>query len=146
MSFFLLGHGGNADPGLFHKQSITEHAYYNTILPESTGKPYLIMFYSDWCFTCMRLEPIWSKLTEELEPVGFGIVTVHAGRQRELTRKIGSNELPHIALLLGSIIYYLSTCVSIICQLDEWTWVQLGSNPWLFLVLISEASKMSKKK
>ena len=51
----------------------------------------------------MRLEPIWSKLTEELEPVGFGIVTVHAGRQRELTRKIGSNELPHIALLLGSI-------------------------------------------
>ena len=146
MSFFLLGHGGNADPGLFHKQSITEHAYYNTILPESTGKPYLIMFYSDWCFTCMRLEPIWSKLTEELEPVGFGIVTVHAGRQRELTRKIGSNELPHIALLLGSIIYYLSTFVSIICQLDEWTWVQLGSNPWLFLVLISEASKMSKKK
>ena len=121
MSFFFLGHGGNADPGLFHKQSITEHAYYNTILPESTGKPYLIMFYSDWCFTCMRLEPIWSKLTEELEPVGFGIVTVHAGRQRELTRKIGSNELPHIALLLGSIIYYLSTFVSIICQLDEWT-------------------------
>jgi len=101
------GHGGNADPGLFHKQSITEHAYYNTILPESTGKPYLIMFYSDWCFTCMRLEPIWSKLTEELEPVGFGIVTVHAGRQRELTRKIGSNELPHIALLLdGRIIHY----------------------------------------
>ena len=104
---FLLGHGGNADPGLFHKQSITEHAYYNTILPESTGKPYLIMFYSDWCFTCMRLEPIWSKLTEELEPVGFGIVTVHAGRQRELTRKIGSNELPHIALLLGSIHYIM---------------------------------------
>merc|ERR1712012_584743 len=41
------------------------------------------------------------------EPVGFGIVTVHAGRQRELTRKIGSNELPHIAMLLdGRIIHY----------------------------------------
>ena len=103
----FIGHGGNADPGLFHKQSITAHAYYNTILPESSVKPYLIMFFSDWCFTCMRLEPIWTKLTEELEPVGFGIVTVHAGRQRELTRKIGSNELPHIALLLdGRIVHY----------------------------------------
>ena len=107
---FKSGAGGGGDRNgkrIFHKQSITEHAYYNTILPESTGKPYLIMFYSDWCFTCMRLEPIWSKLTEELEPVGFGIVTVHAGRQRELTRKIGSNELPHIAMILdGRIIHY----------------------------------------
>ena len=55
----------------------------------------------------MRVEPIWAKLTEELEPVGFGIATVHAGRERELARKIGSNELPHISMLLdGKIIHY----------------------------------------
>ena len=35
--------------------------------------------------------------------------------------------------------------VAIICQNDELTRVQLSSNPWLFLVLILEASKMSKK-
>merc|ERR1712223_1446285 len=66
-----------------------------------------IFIFSDWCFTCLRIEPIWSKLTEELEPVGFGVVTVHSGRQRELARKIGSNELPHIAFLLdGKIFHY----------------------------------------
>ena len=65
------------------------------------------MFYSDWCFTCLRVEPIWAKLTEELEPGGFGIVTVHAGKERELARKIGSNELPHIGLLMdGKIVHY----------------------------------------
>ena len=109
--FFGHGFGGgghrNSDPGLYHKQSITANAYFNNIVPESTVKPYLIMFYSDWCFTCMRVEPIWQKLTEELEPVGFGMATVHAGRQRELARKIGSNELPHISLLLdGKTIHY----------------------------------------
>ena len=42
-----------------------------------------------------------------MEPVGFGVITVHAGRQRELARKIGSNELPHIAMLFdGKIVHY----------------------------------------
>jgi DnaJ family protein C protein 16 len=46
-------------------------------------------------------------LTEELEPVGFGIITIHAGRERELARKIGSNELPHMGLLFdGRIVHY----------------------------------------
>ena len=104
-----FGGGGSnrADPGLYQKQSITAHQYYNTIVPDSHQKPFLIMFYSDWCFTCLRVEPIWAKLTEELEPVGFGIVTVHAGKERELARKIGSNELPHIGLLMdGKIVHY----------------------------------------
>ena len=101
------GYGRQSDQGVYTKQSISSNQYYTTVLPESAGKPYIIMFYSDWCFTCLRVEPIWSKLTDELEPVGFGMATVHAGQQRELVRKIGSNELPHIAMLLdGRIIHY----------------------------------------
>ena len=95
-------------PNTFHKQSITSKAYYNTILPNSHKRPYLILFYSDWCYTCLRIEPIWSKLTAELDPVGFGIATVHTEHEKELTRKIGAKELPHIILLIGMfLIWYI---------------------------------------
>ena len=117
--FFVTGgfrfHFGNHDftdstndaNRLYKKQSITYQQYYSDILPQSTEKPYIILFFSDWCFTCLRIEPIWSKLTDELEPVGFGVITVHSGLERDLARKIGSNELPHIALLMdGKVVHY----------------------------------------
>ena len=117
--FFVKGgfrfHFGNHDftdstndaNRLYKKQSITYQQYYSDILPQSTEKPYIILFFSDWCFTCLRIEPIWSKLTDELEPVGFGVITVHSGLERDLARKIGSNELPHIALLMdGKVVHY----------------------------------------
>ena len=100
-------------PNTFHKQSITSKAYYNTILPNSHKRPYLILFYSDWCYTCLRIEPIWSKLSAELDPVGFGIATVHTEHEKELTRKIGAKELPHIILLIeGRIIHYKGSQIS----------------------------------
>ncbi len=46
---------------LYHKQSITSKAYWNNILPNSAKQPYLILFYSDWCFSCLRVEPIWAR-------------------------------------------------------------------------------------
>ena len=78
---FNFGGGGgeSREPRLFHKQSITSkvkrftavkkqklhgpklQAYWNNILPGSERQPYLILFYSDWCFGCLRVEPIWSK-------------------------------------------------------------------------------------
>merc|ERR1719507_1398980 len=61
--------------------SINAHEYFNKILAETGRQPYIIMFHSDWCFMCMRVEPIWARLVEELEPVGFGIATVHAGQE-----------------------------------------------------------------
>ena len=79
----------------------------------SHKRPYLILFYSDWCYTCLRIEPIWSKLTAELDPVGFGIATVHTEHEKELTRKIGAKELPHIILLIeGRIIHYKGSQIS----------------------------------
>ena len=51
----------------------------------SSRQPYLILFYSDWCFTCLRIEPIWTRIVEELEPVGFGIATVHTEHEKEVT-------------------------------------------------------------
>ena len=86
----------------FHKHRIDSHTYYNKVLPDSTWKPYVIMFHSDWCFMCMRVEPIWTRLVEELEPVGFGIATIHAQYERELTRKLGTRELPHMIVLMDN--------------------------------------------
>ena len=49
----------------------------------------------------------FSRLVEELEPVGFGIATVHTEHEKELTRKIGARELPHMVMLLdGKVIHY----------------------------------------
>jgi len=108
---FKFNGGGGSDGGpgrtIFHKQTITSKAYYKTILPNSSKQPYLILFYSDWCFTCLRVEPIWQRLSEELEPVGFGVATVHTEHEKELARKISVKELPHFVLLLdGQVIHY----------------------------------------
>jgi len=45
--------------------------YENTILPESHRKPYLIYAYSDFCFRCMQVAPIWDKTQEDLEKIGL---------------------------------------------------------------------------
>ena len=42
---------------------------------------------------------MWAKLVEELEPVGFGLATVHSEHEREMSRKIGVKELPHLVPL-----------------------------------------------
>ena len=55
------GGGGESRESLFHKQVITSKAYWNTILPNSSKQPYLIMFFTNWCMTCVRIEPIWQR-------------------------------------------------------------------------------------
>jgi len=115
------GGGGDGGPGktVFHKQTITSKAYYNTVLPNSAKQPYLLLFYSDWCFTCLRIEPIWTRLTEELEPIGFGIATVHTEHEKELARKISVKELPHFILLLdGKAIHYKDPQFSAVKMLE----------------------------
>lgn len=47
------------------------------------------------------------RLVEELEPIGFGIATVHTEHEKDLARKVGARELPHMILLLdGKVIHY----------------------------------------
>ena len=101
-----FGHGGGRQQreerrkSALYKNNINAHEYFNKILGETVRQPYLILFHSDWCFMCMRVEPIWARLIEELEPVGFGIATVHAGHERELTHKVGTSQLPHMVLVM----------------------------------------------
>jgi len=44
--------------------------YENAILPESHSKPYLIYAYSDFCFHCMQVAPVWDQMQEDMEKIG----------------------------------------------------------------------------
>lgn len=49
-SFFFNGmpfQSSDSKPDLINRR-----VYYNTILPESHTKPYLIKFITEWCFAC----------------------------------------------------------------------------------------------
>merc|ERR1719510_48835 len=110
---------GNARENIFHKQSITYRAFTNTIVPASHKQPYLLLFYSDWCFSCAQVMPMWSKLVEELEPVGFGMGTVHSEHEREMARKVGVKELPHLVLLTdGKVTHYRESILSVVKVLE----------------------------
>lgn len=88
------------DISLFHKLSITHRNFEKTYVPKSFSIPHLILFYSDWCFACLQVEPIFKKLMDELTPLGVGFITVHVHNEQSLARRLGiGSQLPQIALL-----------------------------------------------
>lgn len=93
-------HYTDRDITLFHKLSITTRAYENMLTPKSSRTPYLILFYSDWCFACLHVEPVWRRVIEELEPIGVGIATVHAENEPMLARRVGVHSLPCLIFLI----------------------------------------------
>ena len=45
--------------------------------------------------------------------MGFGVATVHTEHEKELTRKIGAKELPHVVLLIEErVIHYKNSQIS----------------------------------
>ncbi|EGI65031.1 DnaJ-like protein subfamily C member 16 [Acromyrmex echinatior] len=67
-------HYQSRDITLFHKMSITYRSFENVIVPKTYRMPYLILFYSDWCYMCLQAEPTWRRLIDELEPLGLEFV------------------------------------------------------------------------
>nr|CAD7444027.1 unnamed protein product [Timema bartmani] len=107
-------HYQDRDVTLFHKLSVTTRGYENKLVPKSQRLPYLIMFYSDWCFACSQVEPVWRRILEELEPLGMGLATIHAENEQLLTRKIGVSTLPSLVMLIdGKPSIYKETIFSV---------------------------------
>lgn len=101
----LFTHGGrfhfqDHDITFFHKMSVTARQYENNLVPKSQHIPHLVLFYTDWCFSCLQAAPLWRRLVDTLEPLGVALVTVHGGRESTLARKIGVPQLPGLVLLL----------------------------------------------
>lgn len=88
------------DITLFHKLSITTKYYETHVLPNSNTNPYILMFYADWCFSCIKTASAFKKMIDTLEPLGITFATVNAGHEEQLLRKAGVHSLPCIVLIL----------------------------------------------
>ncbi|KAJ6656838.1 hypothetical protein lerEdw1_003169 [Lerista edwardsae] len=86
--------------------------YVNEIVPDSFKKPYLIKIISDWCFSCIHIEPVWKEVVQELEGLGVGIGVVHAGYERRLAHHLGAHSTPSIlGLINGKITFFHNAVV-----------------------------------
>ncbi|KAI4484446.1 hypothetical protein M0802_013044, partial [Mischocyttarus mexicanus] len=75
-------------------------SFENVIVPKTYRTPYLILFYSDWCFACLQVEPMWRRLIDELEPLGVGLATAHAEKESSLARRLGMHTLPCLIITM----------------------------------------------
>uniref|UniRef100_A0A8D2KX39 DnaJ heat shock protein family (Hsp40) member C16 n=1 Tax=Varanus komodoensis TaxID=61221 RepID=A0A8D2KX39_VARKO len=86
--------------------------YVNEVVPDSFRKPYLIKITSDWCFSCIHIEPVWKEVVQELEALGVGIGVVHAGYERRLAHHLGAHSTPSIlGLINGKITFFHNAVV-----------------------------------
>lgn len=52
--------------------------FFDTVLPTSHAKPYLLYFYSDYdCFLCLNMDTIWNRLKK----VGGGLMLGEGGER-----------------------------------------------------------------
>ncbi|XP_031828504.1 dnaJ homolog subfamily C member 16 l(3)80Fg isoform X1 [Nomia melanderi] len=93
-------HYQTRDISLFYKMSITYRSFENVIVPKTFRTPYVILFYSDWCFACLQVEPTWRRLVDELEPLGLGLATAHAEKESALARRLGIHSLPCLVVTI----------------------------------------------
>ncbi|RXN35407.1 dnaJ -like protein [Labeo rohita] len=89
------------------KHLLHYNQYMNEVLPDSFKRPYLIKITSEWCFTCIHIEPIWKDTVLELEPLGIGIGVVDIGYERQLANHLGAHRTPSIlGLINGKVTFF----------------------------------------
>lgn len=71
----------------------------------------MLMFYADWCFSCMKVAGSFKRITESLEPLGVVFATVNAGHENGLVRRTGVHSLPCLALVLDGKSYVFKDSV-----------------------------------
>ncbi|CAH0604434.1 unnamed protein product [Chrysodeixis includens] len=93
------------DITLFHKLSVTARHFENNIFEKSIHTPALVLFYTDWCFDCVRSAASWRRLVEALQPLGVTMATVHAGHEASLARRVGVHGVPCLTFVLDKHVY-----------------------------------------
>ncbi|CAG9760162.1 unnamed protein product [Ceutorhynchus assimilis] len=107
------------DITFFHKLSITTKQYDKIILPKSETTPYLLFFYTDWCFPCLQSAPYCRKLHDSLEPLDINFVTVHSSREPNLARRLNVHTLPCLVLLIEGNSYVYKESVTNVPKIIE---------------------------
>lgn len=85
--------------------------YMNEVVPDSHKKPYLIKVTSDWCFSCIHIEPIWKEVVQELEPLGVGIGVIDSGYERHLLNHLRVYQHPTIVGVVNGRVSFFKNVV-----------------------------------
>lgn len=95
------------------------------------------MFYSDWCFACMRAAPAFKKMIDTLEGLGVVFASVNAGHENQLTRKAGVHSLPCIVMVLDEHNYVFKETVFSVQKVVEFVRHKL---PYKLILPVNDAS------
>ncbi|KAG9339273.1 hypothetical protein JZ751_023973, partial [Albula glossodonta] len=103
---FPFNNKGNRD-SVDSKYMLHYNQYVNDVMPDSFRRPYLIKITSDWCLSCIHLEPVWKETVQELEPLGVGIGVVDVGYERRLANHLGAHRTPSIlGVINGKVAFF----------------------------------------
>lgn len=81
--------------------------FFDTILPGSHKKPYLLNFFHDLCLQCGDLEPIWEELRNDVGPYGIGLGSVHGNMHPRVTHYCGVVRVPAVVgVVSGRVVHY----------------------------------------
>ncbi|CAJ1055508.1 dnaJ homolog subfamily C member 16-like isoform X1 [Xyrichtys novacula] len=81
--------------------------YVSDVVPDSYKRPYLIKITSDWCFSCIHIEPVWKEVVQEMEALGVGIGVVDVGYERRLANHLGAHRTPSIlGVINGKVTFF----------------------------------------
>lgn len=107
------------DIAFFHRLSITSRQYDKIVIPKSMHTPYLILFYTDWCFSCLQTAPYFRKLMDHLEPLGVEFATVHTAAEPNLARRMNVHSLPCLTTVIDENVYVFKDIISSVQKIIE---------------------------
>lgn len=111
---------------------ISRH-FENNIVEKSVHTPALVLFYTDWCFDCVRSAAAWRRLVDALQPLGVTMATVHAGHEASLARRVGIHGVPCLTLVLDKHVYsYKESLQSMPKILGMFTLLNCRGRPKIF--------------
>ncbi|KAK2897886.1 dnaJ homolog subfamily C member 16 [Channa argus] len=89
------------------KYTLHFNQYVKDVVPDSYKRPYLIKITSDWCFSCIHIEPVWKEVVQEMENLGVGIGVVDVGYERRLANHLGAHRTPSIlGVINGKVTFF----------------------------------------
>ena len=80
---------------LIQPQSAQADTYYQAI---SKGKPFVVMFYANWCGACKMAKPQYNKLRSKYASK-FAFAEVDIDKQKDLQQQYGVNRVPSFFLV-----------------------------------------------
>ncbi|XP_027032229.2 dnaJ homolog subfamily C member 16 isoform X1 [Tachysurus fulvidraco] len=93
------------------KHLLQYEKYMKEVEPDSFKRPYLIKITSEWCFSCIHIEPVWKETIQELEPLGVGIGVVDVGYEKRLANHLGARGAPSILVLINGRVTFFHNAV-----------------------------------